>query len=67
MWVDVVGRNGKGKSTLLKWIAARREGCNSQQWRTSTIHYVTQELHLEDEVELYLPVQFVLEVGDALP
>ena len=34
----LIGRNGKGKSTLLKWLAARREGANSAAWVSSTIH-----------------------------
>lgn len=56
----LVGRNGRGKSCLLKWMAARREGCNSAAWRNSTIHYVTQEVEITPEMEQWTPCECVL-------
>ena len=54
------GRNGKGKSTLLKWIAARRmPGVPA----ATSIYYVTQDLQLSDEAQEQTPVQFVLNQG----
>lgn len=57
----LIGRNGKGKSTLLKWMAARREGCSSAAWRNSTMHYVTQEVVMSPEMELQTPAEYVLD------
>eukprot|EP00729_Bicosta_minor_P013745 gene13745-25752_t len=57
----LIGRNGKGKSTLLKWIAARRDGCNTLMWRNATIHYVTQEVQLSDDRENWTPQQVVID------
>jgi len=55
----LVGRNGRGKSCLLKWMAARREGCNTPAWRNSTIHYVTQEVEITPEMEQWTPCEYV--------
>ena len=53
----LLGRNGKGKSTLLKHIAARRlTGLPP----TVSIYYVTQDLVLKDEEEEWTPIQYVL-------
>ena len=44
----LIGRNGKGKSTLLKFLAARRvEGIDESY----SVHYVTQEVELTAEEE----------------
>ena len=52
------GRNGKGKSTLLKWVAARRmPGIPA----TTSLYYVTQDLVLSEEAQAGTPVQFVLD------
>ena len=54
----LIGRNGKGKSTLLKFFASRRVGnldpCTS-------VHYVSQELHLTPEQEEWRPAALVVE------
>ena len=54
----LIGRNGKGKSTLLKFLASRRVGnldpCTS-------VHYVSQELHLTPEQEEWRPAALVVE------
>ena len=48
----LIGRNGKGKSTLLKFLAARRvEGIDESY----SVHYVTQEVELTAEEERYAP------------
>ena len=53
----LIGRNGKGKSTLLKHLAARRvEGIDE----TYSVHYVTQEVELSEEEENSLPVDVVI-------
>ena len=41
----LIGRNGKGKSTLLKAVAGRTVGGIPPEL---TVHYVTQELNLDD-------------------
>jgi len=54
----LIGRNGKGKSTLLRYLAARRVGCMPD---AVTVHYVSQEVAL-GAVELeQTPVEVVLE------
>jgi ATP-binding cassette subfamily F protein 3 len=53
----LIGRNGKGKSTLLKFLAARRvEGIDESY----SVHYVTQEVELTAEEEDMLPGDVVL-------
>jgi ATP-binding cassette subfamily F protein 3 len=49
----VVGRNGKGKSTLLRWLAARRVG---DLPAGLSVHYVSQEVTLTAEEEASRPV-----------
>ena len=54
----LIGRNGKGKSTLLKYLAARRvPGLDP----TVTVHYVSQEVALTEAQESYKPRELVLE------
>ena len=53
----VVGRNGKGKSTLLRWLAARRVGALPD---TLHVHYVSQEVSLTEEQEQQRPAEVVL-------
>ena len=54
----LIGRNGKGKSTLLKYLAARRVlGLDP----TVTVHYVSQEVALTEAQESYKPRELVLE------
>ena len=53
----LIGRNGKGKSTLLKFLASRRvEGIDESY----SVHYVTQEVELTEEEELMTPDVVVL-------
>jgi len=53
----LIGRNGKGKSTLLRWIAARRvKGFPSLM----SMHYVAQEIPLAAINEGLHPVDMVL-------
>ncbi|EKX41356.1 hypothetical protein GUITHDRAFT_88450 [Guillardia theta CCMP2712] len=53
----LIGRNGKGKSTLLRWIAARRvKGFPSLM----SMHYVAQEIPLAAINEGIHPVDMVL-------
>merc|ERR1712216_946195 len=53
----LIGRNGKGKSTLLKHIAARRvKGIDDSY----SVHYVTQEVELDEDEESMLPGEIVL-------
>ena len=55
----LIGRNGKGKSTLLRWIAARRvKGFPSLM----SMHYVAQEIPLAAINEGVHPVDMVLKV-----
>ena len=53
----LLGRNGKGKSTLLKHMAARRM---SGLPPPVSIYYVTQDLMLKAEEEEWTPIQYVL-------
>jgi ATP-binding cassette subfamily F protein 3 len=53
----LIGRNGKGKSTLLRWLAARRVGNLPAEL---CIHYVSQEVSLTEADEGALPVDVVL-------
>ena len=53
----LIGRNGKGKSTLLRWLAARRVGNLPAE---ISIHYVSQEVQLSESDEGTLPVDVVL-------
>jgi ATP-binding cassette subfamily F protein 3 len=53
----LIGRNGKGKSTLLKAMAARRVGNIPPN---VTVHYVTQDVELTDITRELTPVQCVL-------
>lgn len=53
----LIGRNGKGKSTLLKHLAARRvEGIDE----AFSVYYVTQEVELSAEEEDMLPSEVVI-------
>ncbi|KAJ1480273.1 P-loop containing nucleoside triphosphate hydrolase protein, partial [Baffinella frigidus] len=53
----LIGRNGKGKSTLLRWIASGRvKGFPPHM----SMHYVAQELPLADINQEVLPVDMVL-------
>ena len=53
----LIGRNGKGKSTLLKHLAARRvEGIDE----AFSVYYVTQEVELSLEEEDMLPSEVVI-------
>ena len=54
----LIGRNGKGKSTLLKFLASRRvPGFDP----STTVHYVSQEVSLTQEQEGYKPAALVVE------
>ena len=53
----LIGRNGKGKSTLLRWLAARRVGNLPP---SLSVHYVSQEVNMSAEQELQLPLDVVL-------
>ena len=54
----LIGRNGKGKSTLLKFLASRRvPGFDP----STTVHYVSQEVSLTQEQEEYKPAALVVE------
>jgi ATP-binding cassette subfamily F protein 3 len=48
----LIGRNGKGKSTLLRWVAARRVGDFPPNL---SVHYVTQEVNLRADMEYMTP------------
>lgn len=52
------GRNGKGKSTLLRALAARRVGNIPAN---VTVHYVSQEVELSEEKQDMTAVQIVIE------
>ena len=54
----LIGRNGKGKSTLLKFIASRRVGGLAAD---VSVHYVTQEVRLTDAQEDAFPAEVVLQ------
>lgn len=54
----LIGRNGKGKSTLLRALAARRVGDIPSN---VTMHYVSQEVKMTDTSKEMLPVDIVLE------
>ena len=53
----LVGRNGKGKSTLLQAVAARRVGSVPE---ACAVHYVHQDIQLSSEQEELRPVDLVL-------
>ena len=53
----LIGRNGKGKSTLLKAIASRAVGDIP---RELTVHYVTQEVQIDDDKAGWTPMQYVV-------
>ena len=53
----MIGRNGKGKSTLLRWLAARRVGGLPDDL---SVHYVSQEVTLTEEEENSTPIAVVL-------
>ena len=53
----LIGRNGKGKSTLLRAVASRAVGEIPPEL---TVHYVSQEVQLDDESLSWTPVQFVV-------
>merc|ERR1719215_1260105 len=54
----LIGRNGKGKSTLLRNLAARRCGGLPEALRT---HYVTQDVRLTSISAEQTPEEVVLE------
>ncbi|CAK0799976.1 unnamed protein product, partial [Prorocentrum cordatum] len=54
----LIGRNGKGKSTLLRYLAARRVGGMPA---SLTVHYVSQEVSLSAAALEQTPVQAVVE------
>lgn len=54
----LIGRNGMGKSTLLKALAARRVGDIPPN---VTVHYVSQEVNLTSEQQLKTPVECVVD------
>jgi ATP-binding cassette subfamily F protein 3 len=54
----LVGRNGKGKSTLLQAVAARRVGSVPE---ACAMHYVHQDITLSEEQEDLRPVDVVLD------
>ena len=53
----LIGRNGKGKSTLLKALASRAVGDIPPEL---TVHYVSQEVNISDEAAEWTPVAFVV-------
>ena len=53
----LIGRNGKGKSTLLRALASRTVGNIPPE---VTVHYVSQEVQLDEAMLLWTPVQFVV-------
>ncbi len=53
----LIGRNGKGKSTLLRALASRAVGDIPAEL---TVHYVSQEVNIEEERLEWSPVQFVV-------
>jgi len=54
----LIGRNGKGKSTLLRYLAARRVGGMPE---SVTVHYVSQEVSLTAAAMDQTPAQAVVE------
>lgn len=56
----LIGRNGTGKSTLLKYLASRRVGDKVGFSEDVFVHYVNQEVTLNEEQEEWLPVDVVL-------
>ena len=52
----LIGRNGKGKSTLLRAAAARRVG---EIPINVSVHYVSQEVKLDEETLEMTPVEVV--------
>ena len=56
----MIGRNGTGKSTLLKYLASRRVGDKVGFSEDVFVHYVNQEVTLNEEQEEWLPVDVVL-------
>merc|ERR1719270_885464 len=54
----LIGRNGKGKSTLLRYLAARRVGGMPD---AVTVHYVSQKVALGAQELEQTPVEAVLE------
>mmetsp|Transcript_28411 Transcript_28411/g.36747 ORF Transcript_28411/g.36747 Transcript_28411/m.36747 type:complete len:806 (-) Transcript_28411:246-2663(-) len=53
----LIGRNGKGKSTMLRAFAARRVGNVPSN---VTVHYVTQDVHLTQSMSKMTPVEIVV-------
>jgi ATP-binding cassette subfamily F protein 3 len=53
----MLGRNGKGKSTLLRALAARRVGNIPEN---VSVHYVSQDVSLDEESKELTPVQCVV-------
>lgn len=53
----LVGRNGKGKSTLLRAIASRSVGDIPPEL---TVHYVSQEVQLDEASSGWTPIQYVV-------
>ena len=53
----LIGRNGKGKSTLLRAIASRAVGDIPPEL---TVHYVSQEVQLDGEKSEWTPTQYVV-------
>jgi ATP-binding cassette subfamily F protein 3 len=54
----LIGRNGKGKSTLLKFLASRRVGGLDP---STSVHYVSQEVSLTEAQEGSKPADLVVE------
>ena len=54
----LIGRNGKGKSTMLRWLASRRAGNFPSN---VTVHYVTQDVTLRADQEASKPWEVVVE------
>ncbi len=53
----LIGRNGKGKSTLLRAVARRAVGNIPAEL---TVHYVSQEVQIDEETMGWTPVEFVV-------
>jgi ATP-binding cassette subfamily F protein 3 len=53
----LIGRNGKGKSTMLKALAARRVGSIPSN---VSVHYVSQDVQMSEETQGLTPIQCVL-------
>ena len=56
----LIGRNGTGKSTLLKYLASRQVNDKVGFSEDVFVHYVNQEVTLNEEQEEWLPVDVVL-------